>query len=205
MKTNSPHAQKNKKMLTNENTKEASLMNALDAVADLFSTVGLKPGSGKIWAALYISDTPLSAEQLKKKLKMSSGAVSMALNELMNIEIVQRGAKQNNRSFYYRAETEIWVIVKKIFKERARVQISKPIEQLKISFEHLNSLGINPKEVEQLGHLVKLGGFALDLLDAFMERTRVELKAAQKWLSVSDKLGGEPLSRLRKKINLSKD
>jgi hypothetical protein len=41
----------------------------------------------------------------------------------------------------------------------------------------------------------------LDLADAFVDRTKVEVKAARKWLSVSGRLGGEPLSRLRRRIN----
>ena len=59
-------------------------------------------------------------------------------------------------------------------------------------------------QLEQVHHLVRVGEFIIDLLDAFVDRTRVELKAAQKWLSVSGKLGGEPFSRLRRAINASR-
>lgn len=134
----------------------------------------------------------------------------MALTELMKVGIVHRGAKQQSRCFYYRAETEMWPLMKKIFKERAKNQLEHPIAKLKEAFTQLES-EVSPDEstemppqLVQLRHLVDLGDFALVLLDAFMERTRVELKAAQKWLSVSGKLGGEPLSRLRRKINLTK-
>ncbi|MBN2343811.1 MAG: hypothetical protein JXX29_22105 [Deltaproteobacteria bacterium] len=186
-----------------------SVLLATEAVGELFSTVGLKAASGRIWALLYLSATPLNAENIADTLSMSTGAVSMALNELMEVGIIHRGARQQSRYFYYRAETEMWPLVKRIFKERTKKQLERPIVKLKDALQMLDQTDL-PENTEiasqviQLRHLVDLGDFALVLADALMERTRVEMKAAQKWLSVSGKLGGEPLSRIRRRINLSK-
>lgn len=184
---------------------------ATEAVGELFVTVGLKSAAGRVWACLYLSNIAMNAEELCDALSMSSGAVSMALNELMEVGIIHRGAKQKQRCFYYRAETEIWPLVKQIFKKRTRIQIERPIAKLKEAYIRLQKQNDATQEstppsahLIQLRHLVDLGDFALVLLEAFMKRTRVEMKAAQKWLSVSEKLGGEPLSRLRRRINLSK-
>ncbi|MBN2527337.1 MAG: hypothetical protein JXR76_13160 [Deltaproteobacteria bacterium] len=186
---------------------EAPVLLATKAVGDLFATVGLKATSGRIWAYLYLSNSPQSAEAIAEKLSMSAGGVSMAIGELMDVGIIHRGARSRSRRFYYRAETEMWPLVRRIFRERAKNQLARPIAALKESLSMMQAteseLGENElnEQLTQLRHLVDLADFAMVLLDAFMERTRVEIKAAQKWLSVSGKLGGEPLSRLRRRLN----
>jgi DNA-binding transcriptional regulator GbsR (MarR family) len=183
------------------------ILRATNAVGELFATVGLKAASGKIWAILYLSNSPQSADDLAEALDMSAGGVSMALNELMEVGIVHRGARSCSRRFYYRAETEMWPLVRRIFRERAKNQLARPISTLKESLSAMEALSSgddnDPRTAQliQLRHLVDLADFAMVLLDAFMERTRVEIKAAHKWLSMSGKLGGEPLSRLRRRLN----
>ncbi|MBN2716411.1 MAG: hypothetical protein JXX14_11190 [Deltaproteobacteria bacterium] len=180
---------------------------ASDAVGTLFATAGMKSASGRVWGYLYLSNTPQSAEALADALSMSSGAVSMAITELMEVGIIHRGARSQSRRFYYRAETEMWPLVRRIFREKARIQLQQPIATLKQALHIMQqSQGDSDDDAPsaqliQLRHLVDLADFAMVLFDAFLERTRVELKAAHKWLSVSGKLGGEPLSRLRRRLN----
>ena len=189
-----------------EQTVADPVLLAATAVGDLFSTVGLKAASGRIWGYLYLSNSPQNADDLAAALTMSSGAVSMAINELMDVGIIHRGARSQSRKFFYRAETEMWPLVRKIFQARARNQLEKPIAGLRHALQLMQSGGDTDSaapttQLTQLRHLVDLADFAIVLLDAFLERTRVELKAAQKWLSVSGKLGGEPLSKLRRRMN----
>lgn len=193
-------------MTSFRNTTEPILL-ATHAVGELFSTVGLKASSGRIWGYLYLSNTPQGAESLASALSMSSGTVSMGLNELMTVGIIHRGARSQSRKFYYQAETDMWTLVRRIFREHAKKQLEAPVTRLKHALKMMqdsssaNETSTMDATVDQLRHLVDLADFAMVLLDAFMERTRVELKAAQKWLSVSGKLGGEPLSRLRRRLN----
>jgi DNA-binding transcriptional regulator GbsR (MarR family) len=173
-----------------------------EAASELFERLGLRGGLGRIWTALYLSPDPLDAATLKASLGISSGSLSMGLRELMELGLVQRTTPPGERRFYYSAETEMWPAITRVFRERERQRVLSLIERVKEAEALLvEGGGDGSYAVERVRHLVSVGSFAVDLLDAFMDRTRVELKAAQKWLSMSGRLGGEPLSRLRRKIN----
>lgn len=188
---------------------------ALDAVStaatELFALLGLRKGAGRIWALLYLDGQTLDADTLRRDLGISSGAASMGLNDLMALGLVRRVGKPGERRMYYRAESELWPALTRIFKEKERSRIAQLLDAIKESRDELASEGARADEVDTIGlqqrlsHLAEVGDFVLDLLDAFTERTRVEMKAVQKWLSVSGKLGGEPLSRLRRRINAVRD
>ena len=134
----------------------------------------------------------------------------MALRDLTRLGLVYRETPDSGKRFVYRAESDIWLVITRIFREHERERLGAILEQI----EHAERLvrpgtrGVQTQEeifrLDQIRHLVSVGRFAMNLLDAFMERTKVELKAAQKWLSVSERLGGEPLSKIRRAINASR-
>lgn len=182
-----------------------------DAAGELFGRFGLRAVLGRIWGVLFLAPEPLDAETLRSVLGISSGSLSMAINELIELGLVYRNTPAGERRFYYSAEAELWSVITRIFKERERVRITQWLDRIKEAESVLADLEpdgeLDDRErhrLERIRHLVRVGTFVVDLFDAFVERTRVEIKAAQKWLSVSGKLGGEPLSRLRRRINAAR-
>ena len=61
-----------------------------DAVGRLMEFWGFKRNMGRIWSVLYLSPEPLSAEDLRQALRLSSGAVSMTLSELARWGVVKK-------------------------------------------------------------------------------------------------------------------
>ncbi|MDJ0765888.1 MAG: hypothetical protein QNJ97_23090 [Myxococcota bacterium] len=178
------------------------------AASDLFERLGYRPVVGRVWAVLILSPYALDARTIQQVLNISSGALSMALKELVDLELTYRDTIENNRHFVYRAETDLWLIVNRMFHKRERKKLKaillklKQAEALQKGSPYANdSSDITAYQFDQIRRLVSLGEFIIDVLDALMERTKVELKAAQKWLAVSGRLGGEPLSRIRRAIN----
>jgi len=177
------------------------------AASEMFERLGLRSGLGRIWTALYLSAAPLDAVTLKSELGISSGSLSMGLRELMELGLVHRSTPAGERRFYYSAEDEMWPAITRVFRERERQRMLSVLDRIKEAEALLQDAADQQAEapplyaLERIRHLVSVGTFVIDLLDAFTDRTRVELKAAQKWLSMSGRLGGEPLSRLRRRIN----
>jgi DNA-binding transcriptional regulator GbsR (MarR family) len=136
----------------------------------------------------------------------------MAIKELMSVGIVYRVNVEGQKKLFYRSESDLWMMATQIFKKRARERLILILRQLEAA-EHAfqaedENSSQSPSERDyklgQVGRLVVVGKSVIGLLDAIMERTKVEVVAAQKWRSVSEKLGGEPLSRLRRAINASR-
>ena len=191
---------------TNEADMDEPSLLVSSAVADVFERLGLRRVLGRIWVLLYLSYEPLNVYDLKKKLNISSGSLSTGLNELLDLGLAHRSTLRGQRRFYYEAETEMWSLFTRLFKERERILLIESLEKLKEAEKNMQRVAetkpssFNEHRLDRIRHLVGLGEFVLGVLDAFVERTRIELKAAQKWLSVSGRLGSEPLLRLRKRI-----
>jgi HTH-type transcriptional regulator, glycine betaine synthesis regulator len=54
-----------------------------DSVGRLMEFWGFKRNMGRVWTVLYLSPEPLTAGDLRDRLQLSSGAVSMTLTELL--------------------------------------------------------------------------------------------------------------------------
>ena len=176
----------------------------VDTVGQLFVDSGYRALVGKVWATLLLLDGPADAANLRQKLGVSAGAMSMTLNELVEHGLVYRDTRAGQRRFYYRAESDYWIVATRIFHNRTQKRLTAMLKRIKKAERILAAAGPDAAhQHEQVRRMVQVGEFIIGLLRAIMERTKVELKAVQKWLIVSEKMGGEPLSRIRRAINAS--
>ena len=96
-----------------------------DAIGRLIEFWGFKRNMGRIWTVLFLSDRPLSAKELQVKLQLSSGAVSMTVNELGRWGVVKKVWIQGERRDYFVAEGNFWKMISRVFNERERVDCVK--------------------------------------------------------------------------------
>jgi DNA-binding transcriptional regulator GbsR (MarR family) len=52
-----------------------------DAIGRMMAFWGFRRNLGRIWALLYLAPAPVAAAELVERLRLSTGAVSMALSE----------------------------------------------------------------------------------------------------------------------------
>jgi len=89
-----------------------------DTIGRLMEFWGFKRPMGRLWTLLYLSPTPLAAAELGEQLKMSAGAVSMTLNELLKWGAVKKSWRPGERRDFYEAETSIGKLVQRVLRER---------------------------------------------------------------------------------------
>ena len=94
------------------------VLRVADAVGALIEGWGFKRNMGRMWAVLYLEDDPLSAAELGERLGLSTGAVSMLLTELQQWGAVKKAWVVGERREHYEAETNIWKMVSRVFRER---------------------------------------------------------------------------------------
>ncbi len=175
-----------------------------EAAGEIVERFGYRPVVGKVWASLFMSPGMRDVTSLREELKISSGALSMALQELQDLGAVYRETVEGERRYFYRAEHDLWIVITSMYQKHWRIRFEDMEHTLSSAMSTLSALPDDNNTshmIDRLRHMLGVVEFVSGVLEAAMARTRVELKAAQKWLSVSEKLGGEPLSRLRKAIN----
>lgn len=147
-----------------------------DVVGRLIEFWGFKRNMGRIWAVLYLSPEPLSAEDLRLSLKLSSGAVSMTLNELLRWGVVRKVWVQGERKDFYTAEVQLWRMISRVFNEREKSEIVMAIEAFEEALAEVSKLRhssdaktraraeLQYERIKQLLELAKLGKRLMDTL-----------------------------------------
>lgn len=112
-----------------------------DAVGELMRFWNFKPSLGRIWAVLYLSQEPLDAEEIESRTGLSTGNVSMSLQELLQWGVVKRVPPGPNKRRLFTAETDMWAMVARVFRERELRLVERTIEQLEEALTLLDGPG----------------------------------------------------------------
>jgi DNA-binding transcriptional regulator GbsR (MarR family) len=149
-----------------------------DVVGKLIEFWGFKRNMGRVWSVLYLSLEPLSAEDLRQSLRLSSGAVSMTVNELLRWGVVRKVWVQGERKDFYAAEVQLWRMISRVFNERERSEIVMAVEAFEEALGEVSKLrsSSDPKvraraelqyeRIKQLLELAKLGKRLIETLVA---------------------------------------
>jgi HTH-type transcriptional regulator, glycine betaine synthesis regulator len=100
-----------------------------ESVGDLMEFWNFKPSLGKVWAVLYLSPEPLSAEDIEERSGLSTGNVSMSLTELLGWGAVRRLPLPGRKRVFV-AETDIWSLVARVITERELRLVQRTIDNL---------------------------------------------------------------------------
>ncbi len=84
---------------------------------------GINATMGELFALLYVTGGDWTADDLRERLRVSRGNVSMNLRELINWGIVHKVHRPGERREYYRAEVDVWTLFRRILKERKRREL----------------------------------------------------------------------------------
>ena len=92
-------------------TVDPAVLKVADAVGALIEAWGFRRNMGRMWAVLYLEDHPLTAADLGERLGLSTGAVSMLVNELIQWGIIKKTWVVGERREHFEAETSIWKMI----------------------------------------------------------------------------------------------
>jgi len=155
-----------------------------DAVGRLMEFWGFRRNMGRIWTVLYLSDEALSAKDLQERLQLSSGAVSMTLQDLGRWGVVKKVWKQGERRDYHVAEGNFWKMISRVFNEREKVEILDAIDAMEEALGYLEAKEDAARDPavkrrarlqrERVGQLLELAQLGRRLLDALLTKARVD-------------------------------
>jgi DNA-binding transcriptional regulator GbsR (MarR family) len=117
---------------------------------------GINATMGELFALLYITGESWTAEDLRERLHVSRGNVSMNLRELITWGIVHKVHRQGERREYYRAEFDVLTLFKKIFQERKRRELDPTLVVLERS---VAIVGADPAHQSMRGRIEDLQQF----------------------------------------------
>jgi len=110
-------------------SRQATLMVA-DTIGELMEFWNFKPSMGRVWAVLYLSREPLSAADIAARTGLSSGSVSMTIQDLLKWGVIRRAWAPSERRKLWEAETDVVAMVTRVFRERELRLVTDAIERL---------------------------------------------------------------------------
>jgi HTH-type transcriptional regulator, glycine betaine synthesis regulator len=127
---------------------------------------GINATMGELFALLYITGNDWTADDLRERLQVSRGNVSMNLRELMAWGVVHKVHRQGQRREFYRAETDVWTLFRRILQERKRRELDPTIVVLQRSVDRTRE---DPSLAELEPRIASLRQF-FGLIDALATR-----------------------------------
>lgn len=174
---------------------ETTQLKVADTIGSLIEFWGFKRPMGRLWTLLYLSPEPLSAADVGERLSMSSGAVSMTVGELVKWGVIRRTWTPGERRDFFEAETNVWKMVTRVYRDRELQLIRDASETLETARTVLAKAGRTlPKaeasrvefmrrRVALLGILAKIGE---QIVSTIVGAGRVDTKALQRFSTEAD-------------------
>jgi HTH-type transcriptional regulator, glycine betaine synthesis regulator len=159
------------------------VLKVADSIGALMEFWGFKRAMGRMWAVLYLSQQPMTAQELGDRLTMSAGAVSMALAELTKWGVVKKTWKPGDRRDWFEPETSIWKMVSRVYRERELVMVRAAIETFELAIRAVGQErgGARPDEKkrmkfiqDRLQSLLGLARIGEALLSSIVEGQRID-------------------------------
>src|SRR3954449_9835446 len=122
-----------------EITVESSLPPAVERFilhwGDMGGQWGVNRSVAQIHALLYLSERPLTAEDIADSLGLARSNVSNSIKELLGWGLIHRVPLLGDRRDHFAAETDIWEIVTRIAKGRKAREIDPAEAALRVCTE----------------------------------------------------------------------
>jgi len=135
--------------------RERAVALVAESIGEIIGFWNFKPSMGRVWAVLYLSSDPLDAEQIELRTGLSAGMISTTLNELLQWGVVRREPAPGGRRRLFVAETDIWMLVARVFRERELRMVGRAVRQLEAALTLLDGegKGADPRSLHQSRYL----------------------------------------------------
>ena len=181
--------------VSSESSMWKSELIASDAIGRIMEFWGFRRTMGRIWTVLYLAERPLSAQDLRDRLQLSSGAVSMTLKELARWGTVRKVWIQGERRDHFTAEGDLWKMVSRVFRERELEQVHEVVADLERALEALDERAAREGDEDpraqvqraRIGQLLELSRMGQRLLEGLLSEAIMDARALARVLLGRDR------------------
>lgn len=122
---------------------------------DLGGQWGVNRSVAQIQALLFLSDRPLTAEDIAETLGMARSNVSNSLRELMAWKLIHRVPVLGDRRDHYAAETDLWQMATRVAQGRKAREIDPMVAAISEAMAGLerDDAGVSPEVRARLARM----------------------------------------------------
>lgn len=117
---------------------------------DMGTQWGVNRSVAQIQALLFLSERPLTAEDIAAKLGIARSNVSNSLKELLAWKLIQRVPVLGDRRDHYEAEADLWQMATKVAQGRKAREIDPMVAAIAAAMENIDDPQISSKVRQRL-------------------------------------------------------
>lgn len=117
---------------------------------DMGGQWGVNRSVAQIQALLFLSDRPLTAEDIADKLGIARSNVSNSLRELLAWKLARRVPVLGDRRDHYEAETDLWQMATKVAQGRKEREIDPMVSAIREAMKQADDPRISPAVRQRL-------------------------------------------------------
>ncbi len=121
----------------------------LERINQICREFGLNNIMAQLYTILYLSNRPLSLDDMVERLKISKGSVSVNIRALEGYGVARRVWVKGSRKDYYEAEADISKVIVDRIKAMATRRLSEFDNMITSIYGALDSIKVNNKEEEE--------------------------------------------------------
>ena len=95
---------------------------------DMGTRWGIPRSTAMLHGLLYVAQSPLTAEEMCEMLQLARSNVSTSLKELEGYNLIYRESRAGDRRSFYRAESDVWEMARRILEERRRRETAGAVQ-----------------------------------------------------------------------------
>lgn len=95
-----------------------------DEVGKFIRYWGFKKIHGRIWAHIFLSETPLDAGALMERLQVSKALMSLSLKDLVEYDVIFEAAKSARGTQTYKANPEVVSVILNVLRRREKKMLA---------------------------------------------------------------------------------
>lgn len=123
---------------------------------DMGSQWGVNRSVAQIHALLYLSEHPLTAEDISDRLRIARSNVSNSIKELLAWKLIRRVPVMGDRRDHFEAVTDIWDMVTRIAQGRKERELDPAAQALRACMEEAEGdRRISPVAVARLKEMLE--------------------------------------------------
>ncbi len=138
----------------------------VEGIGDFIQYWGFKKIHGLIWSHIFLSQEPIDATTLVKRLKVSKALVSLAIKDLLQYQVIQLAGKGLKRTVYFESNPEVIKVIAQVLRSREQVMLKKlrsrinDFQQTQIEFQK----GVDAQKMDALCEMVNTADDFLEIL-----------------------------------------
>ncbi len=148
---------------------------------EMGSRWGINRTVGQIYALLFISARPLTADEITDRLGVSRSNVSMGLKELSSWRLVRLSHQPGDRHDFYSAPEDVWAIFKTLAEERQRREVDPTLSMLR---DALLEAPDSPEERHAQARMREMHDLIEQLTEWFAEVRKLSPATLEKLMSL---------------------